>query len=240
MTAGGDRPARARPAAVPARAVRVQEETARVGQRLEALGKLTGATAHELNNLLTVILSNAAILAAQLPPGERRRAELTDLESAARDATVLLQQLMAHARDAGTAPAPVAPVTARGQTILLVDDEEAVRRAAVRILERLGYAVHPAASGEEALALWRAMRDRVALVIIDVVLPQVSGPEVARIIRAEGGNVPILFASGYSPEEAATLGELAAGATFLRKPWTREELAEQVRTAITGAAAGSA
>jgi CheY-like chemotaxis protein len=191
---------------------------------------MTATAAHRLQNLLTVIVSNAALLAARLPQNEDEQREFADLQSAARDASALLLSL----GEAGVAATPPAPAAAGGEAILLVDDEEPVRRAAGRILERLGYTVYPAGNGEEALNLWRGLRDRIRLVITDVRMPRLQGAELARAIRTEGGAVPVLFASGCSPDEMAAANEMPADARFLRKPWTREELAESVRAALDG------
>ncbi|HEX6643546.1 MAG TPA: ATP-binding protein [Gemmatimonadales bacterium] len=115
------------------------------------------------------------------------------------------------------------------ETLLVVEDEPALRTAAVRILERLGYTVHDCADGEEALERLRS-GITVDLVISDIMMPRRNGRELYEALRADGHPARFLYASGYggSPEEAA----LAPDAPLLRKPWTADELALKVREVL--------
>ena len=113
-------------------------------------------------------------------------------------------------------------------TVLLVDDEPAVRRTTRRLLERAGFAVLEAGDGEEALRQARAHRGRLALVVTDVVMPQMGGPALAGQLAREHIDVPVLYVSGYSEENAFPGGSAAADGHFLHKPFTVEGLMEAV------------
>ena len=118
------------------------------------------------------------------------------------------------------------------ETVLIADDEEALRKVAQRTLEHYGYTVLTAADGLEALAIVRREGERIRLVISDVSMPQLTGPDLYRALRAEGRNVPFLFTSGYDRPE---VGAVAAGARAMPKPWTIEELLVAVRAALDAA-----
>ena len=142
-----------------------------------------------------------------------------------------------------TRPRPVEPATGvataprgRGETILLAEDEAPIRRAATRILEGLGYTVLAARDGIEALELFAAHERDVALVISDVTMPRLNGPDLLEALRARGARVPVLFATGYAVRRS-TPGEGAL--RFLEKPWTVEELASRVQEALEPGRSGA-
>jgi signal transduction histidine kinase len=118
----------------------------------------------------------------------------------------------------------------RGELILLAEDEAPLRRAAVRILEGLGYRVLAAEDGIEALELHAAHAADIALVVTDVAMPRLNGPDLLDALRRRGVQVPVLFASGYAAPPYAPGGE--AGLRFLEKPWTVDQLARGVRDAL--------
>ncbi len=117
--------------------------------------------------------------------------------------------------------------------ILLVEDEDAVRSATRRMLERAGYTVSEARDAREALAL--AGAHAFDMLVTDVVMPGQSGPELhARLLSRQGGRkaIPVLFLSGYTNDSALRGGQLPPGARFLNKPFARATLLEQVREAL--------
>ena len=127
-------------------------------------------------------------------------------------------------------PAPV--VTSGRETVLVAEDEAAVRESVRRILERAGYTVIEARHGADALLLWREHREQIALVLTDVVMPEMRGTELASSVRAQAPDTKILYMSGYA-SEAARSDELP-GATLIEKPFDAETLLRAVRASLDG------
>jgi CheY-like chemotaxis protein len=117
--------------------------------------------------------------------------------------------------EAAAAPAP--PRERRSETVLLAEDDAAVREALRRSLEARGFEVLAARHGEEALALCRGHTGPIHLLLTDVVMPRIGGRELAARLRAERPGIRVLYLSGYS-EELSSAGELAPGEAFLQKP----------------------
>ncbi|GEM_PF-2131372 len=120
------------------------------------------------------------------------------------------------------------------ETILLVEDDEAIRRAARRILERFGYTVIVAVDGDEAVEMYREHQSEVDLVLCDVILPKRSGPEFYEAVRRIPGDPPVLFMSGYPARTVRARTALDSSLPFLQKPWTVDELAAAVRRTLDG------
>ncbi len=118
------------------------------------------------------------------------------------------------------------------ETILLVEDEEMVRRAGRRILEKHGYRVMQAADGAEAMAVLRERGSEVALVVSDVVMPRMGGRELYAMLRSEGFRMPFLFTSGYTDRISSDTVALDPSVPVLPKPWTWTELTASVRAAL--------
>jgi CheY-like chemotaxis protein len=130
--------------------------------------------------------------------------------------------------------ASVATVPALGgtETVLVVEDLAEVRDFAVTVLQAYGYRVCQAASGAEALLL--CARERIHLVLTDVVMPNLSGRELATRLETLRPDIHVLFMSGYSGNVNAPPGVLDQGVHFIEKPFSAEELARKVR-AVLGA-----
>ena len=143
---------------------------------------------------------------------------------------------------AGGLRAPVVDdLTARGgtETILLADDHEGIREMAQSVLKSKGYQVLLAEDGEQALEVFTANRDRISLVLLDVIMPRRSGPEVFAAIQALTPGTSVIFATGYSTE-IATLADLVKhGVAVLRKPYSPSVLCRRVREVLDAAAAAS-
>ncbi len=149
--------------------------------------------------------------------------------------TITLYLPAAAGPEAAAAPDRAAtPATLTGdETILVVEDEAAIRRATQRVLERHGYRVLLAENGEQGLDLYRRHAEEIDLVLSDLIMPRVGGRALYETLRGEGARVRFLFASGYaSPEteEAASL----AGVPHIAKPWTIGELLGKVREVLDG------
>ncbi len=122
-----------------------------------------------------------------------------------------------------------APAHGGTETILFVEDDEAVRGLAGRILTAAGYSVLLAATGGEALILEERHRAAIDLVATDVVMPGMSGRELAARLSPVTRRKPVLFMSGYSDDAIAQHGVLEPGAAFLAKPFTPESLVAMIR-----------
>jgi PAS domain S-box-containing protein len=133
---------------------------------------------------------------------------------------------------ARAAPEPVLPRGA-GETVLVVEDSDAVRTVACEMLRRLGYRAIQACDGEEALAVAETAGP-IHLLLTDVVLPRVDGKEVAIRLGAVRQDLRVLFMSGYATDSIAHHGVLKEGVHFLQKPLTLEALARKVREALEG------
>ncbi len=128
----------------------------------------------------------------------------------------------------GTA-GPEQPTTSVGETILVVEDEKAVRELTVRILQQLGYRVLTASGGDEALKISHAHTGRIALLLTDVVMPGMSGRQLADALTITRPDIKVLYLSGYTENTVVHHGVLNAGVEFLPKPFSREVLAKKLR-----------
>jgi CheY-like chemotaxis protein len=122
---------------------------------------------------------------------------------------------------------------------MLVEDERVVRDLAKAILERKGYTLLVAASPREALALLESHPARIDLLVSDVIMPILSGPELARRIRDLRPGIKTLFLSGYTEQLVNADGRLAGMDGFLSKPFTADDLARKVGDILSSARMGS-
>jgi two-component system, cell cycle sensor histidine kinase and response regulator CckA len=115
-----------------------------------------------------------------------------------------------------------------GFTVLVVDDEEAVRRLACRMLTWTGYQALEASHGREAIATIEQHAGSVHLVLTDIKMPGMNGRELGRHVEQRWPGKPILYMSGFASEVFEN-GLLEPGAPFLSKPFTQDDLAQKVR-----------
>lgn len=129
---------------------------------------------------------------------------------------------------------PVQPtIAATGhETILIVEDEDAVRRAAERILAAAGYRVLTAANGGEALLLCERHEGQIHLLLTDVVMPRMSGRELAERLKELSPALKVLFTSGYTDNAIVHHGVLDPGMRFIGKPFSVAELTRKVREVL--------
>jgi two-component system, cell cycle sensor histidine kinase and response regulator CckA len=116
-----------------------------------------------------------------------------------------------------------------GMTILVADDEDAVRKAVCRILIRFGYKVLEAENGAVALGILDSYTGSIGLVLSDLVMPVMGGREIVSALRERGSNIPILLMSGYNESAALGTTGLEHSVPFLNKPFTPESLIGKVR-----------
>ena len=127
-----------------------------------------------------------------------------------------------------TAPAP----EIESKTILLVDDEPSVRSIVIKILRRAKYDVLEADSGAAAIKLAQTHPGEIDMVITDLYMPGQQGPEVVKEINVIRPGIKVLFISGYADHDLVARTGLAAGANFLHKPFSGQELIAAVLAAI--------
>ena len=138
---------------------------------------------------------------------------------------------------ANAPPVVSTPPKPRGgtETILLTEDDRAVRKATAAILKHHGYRVLEAANGPEALALWNENRGAIALLFTDLVMPGgLGGRQLAQQLRADRPNLKVIFASGYSAEIAGREIQLPAGESFMQKPFLPQDLLATIRSCLDG------
>ena len=129
--------------------------------------------------------------------------------------------------------APTPRLSAGAETVLLVEDNSQVRELAAEILRTRGYRVLEASGGEAALRIAREHRGRsIDLLITDVVMPEMSGPQLAQLMAASGQQVKVLYISGYTDNWIVHHGVLEGATSFLQKPFTPGVLAGKVREVL--------
>ena len=126
------------------------------------------------------------------------------------------------------------PERTAGGTVLVVDDEEYLRVLCARMLTHLGYRVHLAAGGTEAVAMCRRLRGELDCVLLDLIMPEMDGTEVYAEIHQECPELKVLLTSGYHEAEISRrfAGQGLAG--FLQKPYVLEDLAGKLAEVLGG------
>jgi two-component system cell cycle sensor histidine kinase/response regulator CckA len=121
---------------------------------------------------------------------------------------------------------------AESKTILLVDDEQSVRAIVLKILRRANYNVLEAENGEAALKISDSHPDKIDLLLSDMYMPGLRGPEVAEALAPKRPGIRVLFMSGYADQDSRS--GVPLGANFLNKPFSGKELAAAVEAALNG------
>ncbi len=118
---------------------------------------------------------------------------------------------------------------AGNRTILVVEDEEGVRKLVLDVLKKQGYSVLEAAAAEEAMLICQQHKDRIHLLLTDVVMPRMNGPELAKRLGSLYPEMKMLFMSGYAGDAIVHHGVLDEGVNYIQKPFTTQGLAKKVR-----------
>ena len=124
------------------------------------------------------------------------------------------------------------PIRGGHEGILLVEDESAVRVVAEAALTGLGYRVFSASSGQEALQVWETQRHEIELLLTDLVMPGITGRDLALRLRESTPRLPVIYMSGYNREMAGGNFALSEGSNFLPKPFDLTRLASLVRVSL--------
>jgi PAS domain S-box-containing protein len=140
--------------------------------------------------------------------------------------------------EGSSSPQPPRASAPRGrETVLLVEDEPLVGRLAERVLTQAGYNVVYAANGLEARELFGERKGAIDLLVTDVVMPRMGGPQLAGLLRAEQPGLRVLFLSGYN-DGAVFSGKAESGTSFLGKPFSAEALSNEVRRMLDAGTEG--
>jgi hypothetical protein len=118
------------------------------------------------------------------------------------------------------------------ETLLLVEDEAAVRASVRRLLEWHGYTVLEARNGEDALRVYEANESGIDLVLTDLVMPEMGGHELIERLRARDPSLRVLFMSGYTERDFTNNGSMPPGTGFVEKPFTVETLMRRLREVL--------
>ena len=129
-------------------------------------------------------------------------------------------------------PSPPMELLGGSETVLLVEDEEIVRNLGVRVLAGLGYRVMHAGNGDDAIELAREHGERIDLLLTDVVMPGMSGRELANLLTPIHPETRVLFTSGYTDNAIVHHGVLDEGVSFIGKPYSHSALARKVREVL--------
>ncbi|HJQ09994.1 MAG TPA: response regulator [Gemmatimonadaceae bacterium] len=222
------------------------DETGQARARaLEDANKTASFVAHELNNLLTVIQINTEFLLESVGENAENADELDEIQRASKRASILARQLLASARlqpfdaslvettlrkrSADKAGAPEKSPSLTG-TILLVEDEAAVRSLARKILTQKGYRVLEASDGAIALRVAAGHVGEIDLVLTDVAMPVLGGRGLVEELRELSPGVRVLFMSGYPREEI--FPDKKDETPYLQKPFTSDTLLSEVRSTL--------
>jgi CheY-like chemotaxis protein len=150
-----------------------------------------------------------------------------------RGTTVKIYLPSAEAKLAAEAAEQEPAAALRGsETILVLEDEARVRKLVCEVLAGRGYHVLEAVRGEEAIRMAKEHKGRIHLLLADVVMPEMSGPQALEQIRTRHPNMKVLFMSGYTDEAMVHHGILDSGVPFLQKPFLPETLARKVREVL--------
>ncbi|MFN2455853.1 MAG: PAS domain S-box protein [Pyrinomonadaceae bacterium] len=128
--------------------------------------------------------------------------------------------------------AALAPMRGGTETILVAEDEEALRELAQSILEELGYRVILAQDGAEAIEMYETSREKIDLVLLDVMMPRMGGYEAYERMRSLRSDIPVIFMTGYGTEQMQSKFIEASDAPIIQKPYSVEALGRVVRTML--------
>lgn len=204
---------------------------------LAALGRVAADVGHDFRNLLLVITGHACLLKRAVDTSEPVRWSVEEIAKAAERAASLTDRLLSA--DPRTAPAasPAMGATSApssslgGETVLVVEDEDAVRVFTGRALAGSGYTVLEAKRGEEALEIVSHYPGQISALLTDVAMPGMSGCELAQKLAVTRPTLKVILMSGYDPGDPV-LTLVPSASSFLQKPFTPDVLAHKLREVL--------
>jgi CheY-like chemotaxis protein len=220
-------------------------------QKLDAICRVAGKVAHDLNNILTIIQNCSTFLTTSLAEDDSRRADAVMIRDASSRAAELTAQLLEATANQSPGrpivdqnvaanaqqPAPVGDngddvrPTRSKEVILIVEDDGGVRSLTSRMLASYGYSVIEATNGAQALDTIRACGGNIDLVITDAMMPVMNGGELAGVLATEYPHVKVLFMSLYTDDGIVRRGSDSRRA-FIPKPFTQTDLVRKVREVL--------
>jgi PAS domain S-box-containing protein len=211
------------------------ERTAVTSRGLQAAAPLAGGVAYEFNDLLTIIIARSDLVLRRVPADDEIRRNVDLIQRSAQRAADLLQPFLTGGADA--APAASAAGSSPGgggalrgsETVLLVDDEDGIRRLLTETLGMSGYSVLEARHGGEALEICQRHHGPIHVLVTDVVMPQMSGQELAQRVRPMRPDMKVLYVSGYTDISVSRHGVIDSDSAFLPKPFMPQALAQKIR-----------
>jgi CheY-like chemotaxis protein len=203
-------------------ALRERDEELRAAVKLQSLGERARALGQDIGAQVSALESQLHALLGGPASEDARRAVVGEVGAAIERLAAAAAHLM------GNVPAG-REVAAGGETILLVDDEPTVRGFVKRALEHFGYRVLEAGGADEALALGEAYSGHIDLLLADVVLPGMNGPQVAARLAPLRPEMRILYMTGFADDALVHRGVVSAGQQLLVKPFSTLGLAHEVK-----------
>ena len=230
------------------------QKTLAVYEKSKVLGKQASSLGHEFNNLLMNIQGNISLMLIETESGHPNFKRLKSMEQSVQKGAEVARKLLDLAQDAGnevsleemtnhvtkgsnlTAERPVEPketsvpeeISIGKKTVLIVDDEEMILQVGKKMLEKMSHEVFAANSGKEAIEVLQREKDRIDLVVLDMIMPEMGGKETFERIREIKPDMKILISSGYSQGEHTTEILERGGSGFIQKPFTMMELAQKI------------
>jgi PAS domain S-box-containing protein len=212
-------------------------ERARRRQNREAETPVASGVAYEFNNLLTIIIARSDLVLGRLPSDDEIRRNVNLIQRSAQRAAELLQPLLtgdeaAPATPAAEASRSEADALRGSETILLVDDEDAIRRLLTETLSMGGYTVLEARHGADALDVCARYDGPIHVMVTDVVMPQMSGQELVQRVRPVRPDMKVVYVSGYTDIPITQRGVIEGDSAFLPKPFMPHALTRKIREVL--------
>jgi CheY-like chemotaxis protein len=215
-----------------------EDGTSASGPALEALGRVAVRVAHDLNNFLTIINGYSNLLQGRLADGDPAQDMIREIGRASDEAAELTRQLVALSRQQAppedeSAPALRAePMAAISGTILLAEDEEALRRLLIQILQLAGYQVLAARDGVDALEISQNHAGPIDLLVTDMVMPNMGGRELYQNLTALRPEIKAVFMSGYTDDQVLRREVCDAAIPFLQKPFVPAVFTSKIKEVL--------
>jgi len=118
------------------------------------------------------------------------------------------------------------------ETILLIDDEKIVRQVEEEIISEIGYKVITASSGKEAVDIYKAQKDEIDIVVLDMIMPEMGGEKTFQALKQINPDVKVLLASGYSVTDQATKILEQGNGEYIQKPFGMKSLSQKLRKVL--------